>query len=130
MPTARGPFTVDIKPDPPYLDEDGVKLNRNLVSKEYSGDVVGAAEAQMLAAYTNNPGSAGYVAIERFTGTVHGKSGSFVLQHNGIMNRGVGQLTVTIVPDSGTEQLAGISGALEIQIEDGQHAYTLNYELE
>ncbi len=127
MPTARGPFTVEIKPDPPYLDEDGIKLNRNLVTKEYSGDVIGSAEAQMLAAYTGTPGSAGYVAIERFTGTVHGKSGSFVLQHSGLMNKGEGQLTVTIVPDSGTGELTGISGALEIHIEDGKHFYTLNY---
>ena len=130
MPTARGPFTVDIKPDPPYLDEDGIKLNRNLVTKEYSGDVIGSAEAQMLAAYTGAPGSAGYVAIERFTGTVHGKSGSFVLQHSGLMNKGEGQLTVTIVPDSGTGELTGISGALEIHIEDGKHFYTLNYSFD
>ena len=84
----------------------------------------------MLAAYTENPGSAGYVAIERFTGTVHGKSGSFVLQHSGIMNKGEGQLTVTIVPDSGTGALTGISGSLEIHIQDGRHSYTLEYELE
>ena len=131
MPTARGSFDVNINPDPPYLDHDGIKLNRNSVTKEYSGDLVGLAEAQMLAAYTDTPGSAGYVAIEHFTGSLHGKSGSFVLQHQGIMNKGEGQLTVTIVPDSGTGALAGISGALQIDFNDeGQHLYTLEYELD
>lgn len=130
MPTARGAFDVNINPDPPYLDQDGLKLNRNSVTKEYSGDLVGPAEAQMLAAYTNNPGSAGYVAIELFNGSLNGRSGSFVLQHNGIMDKGEGRLTVTIVPDSGTGELAGISGDLQIDINEGQHLYTLEYELE
>ena len=130
MPTARGSFDVNINPDPPYLDQDGLKLNRNSVTKDYSGDLVGSAEAQMLAAYTDNPGSAGYVAIEHFTGSLEGKSGSFVLQHSGIMNRGEGQLTVTIVPDSGTGELTGISGDLQIDIHEGQHRYTLNYDFE
>ena len=128
MPTARGTFTVEINPDPPHHDQDGVKLNRNHVSKQYSGDVVGVAEAQMLAAYTDTPGSAGYVAIERFTGSVHGKSGAFVLQHNGVMNKGDAQLSVIIVPDSGTGELAGISGSLQIDVDEGQHSYTLAYE--
>lgn len=130
MPIAQGAFNVDIQPDPPYLDQEGVKLNRNTVQKEYSGDLVGAAEAQMLAAYTDTPGSAGYVAIEHFTGSLHDKSGSFILQHNGIMNKGDGQLAVTIVPDSGTKELTGISGTLQIDIDDeGRHSYTLNYTL-
>ena len=130
MPIAHGAFNVDIQPDPPYLDQEGIKLNRNTVQKEYSGDLVGAAEAQMLAAYTDTPSSAGYVAIEHFSGSLHGKSGAFVLQHNGIMNKGDGQLTVTIVPDSGTKELTGISGTLQIDIDDeGRHSYTLNYTL-
>ena len=130
MPIAHGEFNVDIQPDPPYLDQDGLKLNRNLVHKEYSGDLVGLAEARMLAAYTDTPGSAGYVAIEHFAGSLHGKSGSFILQHNGIMNKGDGQLTVSIVPDSGTKELTGISGTLQIDIDDeGHHSYTLNYTL-
>ena len=131
MPTAHGAFNVEIQPDPPYLDQEGIKLNRNSVTKEYSGDLVGVANAQMLAAYTDSPGSAGYVAIEHFTGSLHGKSGSFVLQHNGIMNKGDAQLTVTIVPDSGTNELAGISGTLQIDIDnEGRHSYTLTYALD
>ena len=129
MPTATGTFEVNIEPGPPYLDEDGVKLNRNSVRKEMDGDMVGTSEAEMLAAYTSTPGSAGYVAIECFTGSVHGKSGSFVLQHSGLMNKGDGQLTVTIVPDSGTGELEGICGTFEIDVDDGRHSYTLSYEI-
>ena len=95
--------------------------------KEFSGDVVGASEAQMLAAFTATPGSAGYVAIEHFTGSVHGRSGSFVLQHSGVMSKGDGQLTVTIVPDSGAGELAGISGTLTINNDEGGHSYVLDY---
>ena len=92
MPTARGPLDVNMEAEPPFLEQDGLKLNRNVVRKEFSGDMVGTSEAQMIAAFTGTPGSAGYVAIEHFTGSVGGKSGSFVLQHNGVMNRGDAQL--------------------------------------
>ncbi len=128
MPIARGTFEVNMEPEPPFLEQDGVTLNRNAVRKEFSGDMAGTSEAQMLAAFTGTPGSAGYVAIEHFTGSVDGKSGSFVLQHNGVMNKGDAQLTVTIVPDSGTGGLARISGTMEIDNDDGQHSYVLDYE--
>lgn len=128
MPIARGTFEVTMEPEPPFLDQDGIKLNRNVLRKEYSGDLVGTSEGQMVAAYTATPGSAGYVAIEHFTGSVGGKSGSFVLQHSGLMDRGDAALTVTIVPDSGTGELAGISGTLEIENEAGTHSYVLEYE--
>ena len=128
MPTARGHFDVTIEAEPPYLEHEGIKLNRNTVRKEFSGDMVGKSEAQMVAAYTRTPGSAGYVAIEHFTGSVGGLSGSFVLQHHGLMEKGKAALRVTIVPDSGTGELAGISGTLEIDNEDGKHSYVLDYE--
>ena len=128
MTTARGPFDVQIEPEPPYLELDGLKLNRNLVRKEYSGDMVGTAEAQMIAAMTGTPGSAGYVAIEHFTGSVSGKTGSFALQHSGVMDKGDAQLTVIIVPGSGTGELAGISGTMEINNDEGRHSYVLYYE--
>ena len=128
MPTARGPLDVNIEAEPPFLEQDGLKLNCNVVRKEFSGDMVGASEARMIAAFTGTPGSAGYVAIEHFTGSVGGKSGSFVLQHSGVMNKGDAQLTVTIVPDSGAGELAGISGTLEIDNDEGQHSYVLDYE--
>ena len=128
MPTARGPMDVNMEAEPPFLEQDGLKLNRNIVRKEFSGDMVGTSEAQMIAAFTGTPGSAGYVAIEHFTGSLDGKSGSFVLQHSGMMNKGDAQLQVTIVPDSGTGELAGISGTLEINNDGGQHSYVLDYE--
>ena len=130
MPTARGTFDVNTEAEPPFLEQDGLKLNRNVVRKEFSGDMVGVSEAQMIAAFTGNPGSAGYVAIDHFTGSVGGKSGSFVLQHSGVMNRGDAQLTVMIVPDSGTGELIGISGTLEIDNDEGRHSYVLHYEFE
>ena len=128
MPTARGRLDVTIEAEPPFFEQDGVKLNRNLVRKEFSGDMVGTSEAQMIAAYTATPGSAGYVAIEHFTGSVGGKSGSCVLQHHGLMEREEAALTVTIVPDSGTGELAGISGTLRIDNDEGKHSYVLEYE--
>ena len=114
--------------EPPYFEQDRIKLNRTVVSKEFSGDMAGTSEAQMVAAYTATPGSAGYVAIEHFTGSVGGRSGSFVLQHSGLMDRGDAALAVTIVPDSGTSELAGISGTIEIENEAGAHSYVLEYE--
>ena len=129
MPTARGRLDVNIDAEPPFLEQDGLKLNHNVVRKEFSGDMVGTSEAHMIAAFTGTPGSAGYVAIEYFTGSVGGKSGTFVLQHSGVMNKGDAQLMVTIVPDSGTGELAGISGTLEIDNDQGRHSYVLDYEL-
>ena len=128
MPTAHGPMEVKMDFEPPFLDQDGMKLNRCVVGKEYSGAMSGAAEAQMLAAFTDTPGSAAYVAIEHFTGSVDGRAGSLVLQHTGVMNRGDARLTVIIVPDSGTGALAGISGTMQIDNDEGSHTYTLEYD--
>ena len=130
MPTARGSLDVNTEAEPPFLEQDGLTLNRSVVRKEFSGDVVGRSELQMLAAFTGTPGSAAYVAIEHFTGSVGGKSGSFVLQHSGVMNRGDAELTVTIVPDSGAGALTGISGTLEIDNDEGRHSYVLDYKLD
>lgn len=83
----------------------------------------------MLTALTDVEGSAGYVAIKQVSGTLAGRSGTFVLQHSGVMMRGAQQLTITVVPDSGTEQLVGLAGRMEIDIVDGKHFYTLQYTL-
>ena len=128
MPIARGSFEVNMEPGPPFLEQDGVTLNRNTVRKEFSGDMSGTSEAEMLAAFTGTPGSAGYVAIERFTGAVAGRSGSFVLQHSGVMDKGDARLTVVIVPDSGAGDLAGISGTMALDNDDKGHTYVLEYE--
>ena len=127
MPTARGSFEVNIEPEPPFLEQDGLKLNRNFVRKEFSGDMVGSSEAQIIAALTATSGSAGYVAIEHFTGLVGGRSGSFVLQHSGVMNQGDGRLSIVIVPDSDAAELAGISGTMDIDNDEGRHSYVLDY---
>lgn len=128
MPTARGSFEVTIEPEPPYLEDGGLQLNLNKVEKEYSGEMVGTARAHMLAAYTATPGSAGYVAIEHFCGTVNGIPGSLALQHSGTMGRGEASLAVTVVPDSGTGGLAGISGTLELNNDEAGHTYVFEYE--
>ncbi len=130
MPTASGSFEVAIEPEPPFLEEGGLRLNLNRVEKTYSGEMAGSARAHMLAAYTGTPGSAGYVAIEHFSGTVNGKSGSLALQHSGTMDRGEAGLAVTVVPDSGTGELAGIAGALEISSGDSGHTYVFEYEFD
>lgn len=110
-------------------EADGVKLARLTLRKTFSGDMSGRSEGEMLSAMTTVPGSAGYVAIERFAGTVHGREGSFVLQHSGTMDRQVRQLSIAIVPDSGTGALAGIAGRFLLDVEGGQHRYTLEYSL-
>jgi hypothetical protein len=100
------------------------------MDKQFSGDLAGTGKGQMLSAGTSVKGSAGYVAIEKFTGTVGGRSGSFVLQHSGTMTRGTPHLAISVVPDSGTGELAGISGTMTIRITDGQHFYEFDYSLD
>jgi len=82
-----------------------------------------------LTAMTSVEGSAGYVAIERLTGALKGRKGSFVLQHTGTMNRSAQHLTISVVPDSGTEELTGLTGVMTIRIADGKHFYELEYTL-
>jgi len=124
--TAAGPFEVKLTPQPP--GEDAV-LGRLVLSKEFHGGLEATSKGQMLAFSSSVKGSAGYVAMEQVTGTLRGKQGTFVLQHNGIMTRGDGQLSVTVVPDSGTEDLVGLSGAMTIDITGGKHAYVFEYTL-
>jgi hypothetical protein len=123
MTHATGPFDVKVTPQ-----ETGA-VARMLIAKQYHGDLEAAGEGQMLAAGAETKGSAGYVAIERVTGTLNGRKGSFVLQHYGLMDRGVPSLMVTIVPDSGTGELAGLKGKMDIKIDAGKHSYELEYSL-
>jgi hypothetical protein len=122
---AAGTFTTVM--EPLATDEDW--LGHFRVLKTFEGDLSGTGRAEMLSAGTAVEGSAGYVAIDRISGTLHGRDGSFVLQHNGLMARGSATLTVTVVPDSGTGELTGLSGTFEITNENGVHGYTLDYEL-
>ena len=99
------------------------------LDKVFRGDLEGTSAGRMLSAGTEVKGSAGYVAIERVSGTLRGRAGTFVLQHNGVMTRGAGQLTITVVPDSGTGDLTGLAGAMTIDITDGKHLYDFEYTL-
>ena len=126
---ARGTFVVKLVPLPFDGQPSGSKLGRMSIDKQVVGDLIATTSGQMLSAMTDTKGSAGYVAIERVEGTLHGKAGSFVLQHTGTMNRGVPALVVTVVPDSATGELAGLQGDFKIIIADGQHSYEFAYSL-
>ena len=126
---ATGTFEVTLTPQPPEDKAEGATLGRMSGEKEFHGDLEGTSKVQMLTAMTDVKGSAGYVAIERVTGTLHGRSGSFVLQHSGTLAKGVAQQSITVVPDSGTGQLVGIAGKMTITITDGKHSYDFEYTL-
>ena len=127
---AEGMFEVTSQREPPYDTADGVVLGRTSLTKQFTGGLDATSTVQMLAAGTPVPGSAGYVALERVSGRLAGRSGSFVLQHTGWMRGEETHLAVTVVPDSGTGELKGISGQMTIQIADGKHHYTFEYLLE
>jgi hypothetical protein len=127
MKTATGSFEVTVQPLSNAEVSDDATLGRFLLTKKFSGDLVAEARGQMLSAGTAIQGSAGYVAIDQVTGTLAGRAGGFVLQHSGTMNRGAPGLSITVVPDSGTGQLAGLSGTLTIRIVDRQHFYEFDY---
>ena len=127
---ASGTFEVKLNPLPVYDSADGSPLGHLSLDKQFRGDLDATSKGEMLSAGTTIKNSAGYVAIERVSGTLNGQQGSFVLQHNGTMNRGAPQLSVTVVPDSGTDQLVGLSGNLAIIIApDGKHSYEFDYTL-
>lgn len=126
---AKGTFTVKLSPLPFEGQADGSKLGRLSIDKQIAGDLTATIAGQMLSAGTDTKGSAGYVAIERVEGSLHGRKGSFVLQHTGTMNRGAPSLSVTVVPDSGTGELTGLAGTFTIAISDGKHFYEFAYAL-
>lgn len=128
---ARGTFEVKLQPLAVALVDavTGTTRGRMSIDKQFSGDLTGSSLGEMLTAMTDVKGSAGYVAIEKVSGRLHGREGSFVLQHHATMTRGAPQLQVSVVPDSGTGALQGISGQLNIIVTDGQHRYEFDYEL-
>ncbi|MEZ4870583.1 MAG: DUF3224 domain-containing protein [Caldilineaceae bacterium] len=126
---ATGTFEVSLQPLASPDSALGATLGRMSIEKQFAGDLVGRAKGEMLSAMTAQEGSAGYVAIERVTGALQGRQGSFVLQHSGIMQRGEQQLSIVVVPDSGTDQLAGITGSFTLNIVDGKHFYVFDYAL-
>jgi hypothetical protein len=126
---ASGTFEVKLNPLAMHCAVDGSMLGRMSIDRAFHGDLEGTSKGEMLTAGTSVNGSAGYVAIERVTGTLHGKRGGFALQHCGSMFRGKPQLTVSVVPDSGTDELAGIAGEFKITISGGKHSYEFEYTL-
>jgi hypothetical protein len=126
---ARGTFQVTLAPQPADGYTDGQTLGRLTIDKQFQGDLDATSRGQMLTGMTAVRGSAGYVAIERVSGTLGGRRGSFVLQHSGTMTRGAPQLVVTVVPDSGTDELTGLTGTMAILVEPGVHAYEFDYAL-
>jgi hypothetical protein len=138
---ASGTFDVTMQPQPEPQPEPktapetappsgpGATLGRMRLDKRYHGPLEATAQGQMLSAITPTAGSAGYVAIEQVSGTLLGRSGSFVLQHHGLMDRGTKQLGITVVPDSGSGELAGLTGRMDIRIADGQHFYDFDFTL-
>jgi hypothetical protein len=128
MAHARGRFEVKLTPQ---TDESsaGAGLARMTLDKQFHGDLEATSQGQMLSAGTAVQGSAGYVALERVNGTLQGRNGTFVLLHRGVMDRGAPSLTITVVPDSGTDGLTGIAGTMGIEIADGKHSYDFEYQL-
>jgi hypothetical protein len=126
---ASGTFDVKILPLVAAITGDDAPLARLSIDKQFHGDLEGTSKGEMLSSGSPASGSAGYVAIERVTGTLNGREGTFALQHSATMNRGVPSLSVTVIPDSGTGALTGISGSLSITIENKQHSYTFDYSL-
>jgi len=127
--TAKGSFTVEMKPQADLGSEASVKLARMSLAKHFDGDLQAVGQGEMLTALTPVPGSAGYVAIERVTGSLHGAGGSFVFQHSGTMDHGAQRLSITVVPDSGTGALLGLQGTFRIDIVERQHFYEFDYTL-
>lgn len=128
MAHAGGTFEVNLAPQASD-DEADATLGRLSIDKQFHGDLEATSRGQMLTAGTEIEGSAGYVAIERVRGTLHGRRGTFALQHSGTMARGAPGLTIRVVPDSGTGELTGLSGSMSITIVEGRHSYDFEYAL-
>lgn len=126
---ASGKFDVKMIPQPAQDGAGDAGIGRMMLDKYYHGDLEATGLGQMLALRTVVEGSAGYVALERVSGSLQGRSGAFALQHSGTMTRGTPQLVITVVPDSGSDELQGLTGTLAITISDGQHFYDFEYTL-
>jgi len=126
---ATGTFEVKLTPLAPTFKSEDNSIGRYSIDKQFHGALEAASKGEMLSSGGTVKGSGGYVAIERVTGTLDGRAGTFILQHNGTMQAGVFHLNVVVVPDSGTAQLSGLQGTMEIIIKDGKHSYDFTYSL-
>jgi hypothetical protein len=129
MNKAVGTFDVKVNSLTQYNTAVDAKLARMSIDKQFRGDLEATSQGEMLSAGTDTQGSAGYVAMERVTGTLNGRGGGFTLQHNATMNRGVPYLNIVVVPDSGTGELLGLAGTMHIIIEKGKHSYEFQYSI-
>ena len=127
--TIKGAFDVTLAPQSLVFGQELPGLGRMSIDKQFHGDLEATSKGEMLSAMSAVKGSAGYVAVERVTGTLQGKKGSFVLQHSATMDRGAQSMSITVVPDTGTDELEGLSGSLIIDIVDRKHYYTFTYEI-
>ncbi|CAI8878234.1 DUF3224 domain-containing protein [Pseudomonas donghuensis] len=127
--TAIGPFNITLNPEALSSAAEETGLGRLSLDKQFQGDLEATSQGEMLSFRSSTQGSAGYVAMETVHGTLHGRSGSFVLQHSSTMNRGTPVQSITVVPDSGTDALSGLTGSMVITITDGQHSYNFDYAL-
>jgi Protein of unknown function (DUF3224) len=127
MTRATGPFEVKIVPLPDGATDPS--LGRMSIDKQFDGALEATSKGQMLTGMTEVKGSAGYVAIEKVSGKLDGREGTFILQHSATMKRGAPHLMITVIPDSGTGELAGLAGTMNIIIADGKHSYDFEYTL-
>ena len=123
---AIGTFEVKLAP---LASETEPAIGRMSINKQFYGDLEGSSKGEMTSFMSSVKGSAGYVAMEKVTGTLKGKKGTFVLQHNATMTRGTPEMNITVVPDSGTDQLEGLTGKLKIIITEGKHSYEFDYAM-
>ena len=129
MHNAHGTFDVTLAPQTPYDSSEGA-VGRMTIDKQFQGDLIASSKGEMLAIMSGTvKGSAGYVAMEKVTGALQGRKGTFALQHSGTMNRGAQSLTLTVVPDTGTGDFTGLSGSMKIIITDGKHFYDFDYTI-
>lgn len=126
---ARGTFDVTLTPQRTDDSAAGATIGRMSIAKRIHGDLEGTSSGEMLTAFTAVSGSAGYVAIEHVSGTLQGRRGTFVLQHSATMTRGVPHLTISVIPDSGTDELVGLAGTMTITISEGRHSYDFEYTI-
>lgn len=127
---ATGIFEVTLKPEMAYNQAADAKLGRMSINKLFHGDLEASSQGEMLSAGTGVKGSAGYVAIERVTGNLQGRTGAFTLQHTGTMKRGEPSLVISVVPDSGSGDLTGLTGTMRIDISGADHSYVFEYSLD
>jgi hypothetical protein len=129
MPIITGEFSVTMQPEAMSAVAADSGIGRMSLDKRYQGALQAEGKGEMLAYMDRALGSGVYVAVERVSGAVEGRSGSFLLHHTGIMTRGAPGLAVAVVPDSGSGELAGLRGTLHIRIEGGKHYYDFDYTL-